>query len=79
MKQVVAYKSKSGDLYSTEEEAKVKDVLDEITEFLWPKKADRAYLDYSGLTVHRQIVIEELSRAIVKDTPKFKAIFEKLS
>lgn len=78
MQEVKAYKSNSGHLYDTEEEAKVKDIVDNIIKFMTKDEPDGIIFDYSGLRHDRRIVIEELSLLIVKDAAKFRAIFEKI-
>lgn len=75
MQEVKAYKSNSGQLYDTADEAKTKDVLDDIIAFMTEEDTGVCYTHYGA---YRKIAIEELSRKIVKDAAKFRAIFEKV-
>lgn len=76
MQEVKAYKSNSGELFDTADEAKAKDMIDSIIEFM--TKDDEGAMYISGYATHRRMVIEELSRKIVKDAAKFRAIFDKV-
>ena len=76
MQEVKAYRSNSGDLYNTADEAKTKDTIAEIIEFM--SKNDEGGIYFSQYSSYRQMVIEDLARKIVKDAAKFRAIFDKV-